>query len=279
MCKVNWTKKCSKDRDSADISLNIQGQLQQNKQIVAAEFTRYFPTVADNIGGMEASCLTEEKCYRHPGVSAISNRQMLSTFNIRSISREEILDALRGINPHKATGFDGLSPRMLKLVADEIAEPLTVVFNQVIQAREWPKEWKRGEWVPVYKKEDPQNIANYRPVTLLPAVDKIFEQLLCYQLRDKFETVFDNSMSAYRKYYSCETTLILLSEDRKYERDIGETVAILSTDMSKAFDSVHPTLLLAKVKAYGFSESALILMKSYFDGRENRSRVGMATSC
>ena len=131
--------------------------------------------------------MTEEKCYRHPRVSAIRHRQMPSTFNIRSISREEVLDALRGINPRKATGFDGLSPRMLKLVADEIAEPLTVVFNQVIQEREWPKEGKRGEWVPVYKKEDPQNIANYRPVILLPAVHKIFEQLICYQLRDKFE--------------------------------------------------------------------------------------------
>ena len=53
-------------------------------------------------------------------------------------------------------------------------------------------------------KEDPQNVANYRPVTLLPAVDNIFEQLLYYQFRDKFETIFDNSMSAYRKCYSCE---------------------------------------------------------------------------
>ena len=71
------------------------------------------------------------------------------------------------------------------MVAHEIAEPLTVIFNQAIQESEWPMEWKRGEWVPVYKKEDPQNVASYRPVSLLPAVDKIFEQLLCYQLRDK----------------------------------------------------------------------------------------------
>ena len=60
-----------------------------------------------------------------------------------------------------------------------------------------------------------ENVANYRPVTLLPAVDKIFEQLLCYQLRDKFETIFDNSMSAYRKRYSCETTVIRLVEENK----------------------------------------------------------------
>ena len=174
--------------------------------------------------------------------------------------------------------FDRLSPRMLKLVADEIAEPLTVIFNQAIQEKEWPKEWKRGEWVRVYKREDPQNLSNYRAVTLLPAVNKIFEQLLCYQLRDKFETIFENSTSAYRKSYRCETTLIRLVEDWKYERDTGETVTVLSTDMSKAFDSVHPVLLLAKLKANGFSESALNLMKSYFDERENRSRVGTATS-
>ena len=104
--------------------------------------------------------MTEKNCYRHPGVSAIRHRQMPSMFNFRSSSREEILDALRGINRHKATGFDGLSPRMLQLVADEIADPLTVIFNQVIQESEWPMEWKRGEWVPVYRKEDPQNVAN-----------------------------------------------------------------------------------------------------------------------
>lgn len=85
-------------------------------------------------------------------------------------------------------------------------------------------------------------------------------------------------MSAYRKCYSCETTLIRLVEDWKYERDTGKTVAILSTDISKAFVSVHPTLLMTKLKAYGFSESAFNLMKSYFDGRENRSRVGTVTS-
>lgn len=103
---------------------------------------------------------------------------------------------------------------------------------------------KKSVWVPVYKKEDPQNVANHRPVTLLPAIDMIFEQLLCNQLRDKFENIFNNSMSAYRKHYSCEKILIRVVEDWKCERDIDETVAILSTDMSKVFNSMHPKLKL-----------------------------------
>ncbi|PFX16114.1 Retrovirus-related Pol polyprotein from transposon 17.6 [Stylophora pistillata] len=131
-------------------------------------------------------------------------RDLYLQWKERSISREEVLDALRGINPHKATGFDGLSLRMLQLIANEIAEPLTVITDKVIQESEWPIEWKRGEWVPVYKKEDP----NYRPLTLLPTVDRIFEQLFCYQLRDKFETIFDNSMSAYPKRISFKETFL-----------------------------------------------------------------------
>lgn len=94
----------------------------------------------------------------------------------------------------------------------------------------------------VQEKEDSQNVANHRPVTLLPAIDMIFEQLLCNQLRDKFENIFNNSLSAYRKHYSCEQILIRVVEDWKCERDIDETVAILSTKMSKVFNSMHPKL-------------------------------------
>ena len=84
---------------------------------------------------MEASYLTEEKCYRHPGISAIRHRQMASTFNFRSISKEEVLDALRGINPHRATRFDRLPARMLKLVAYEIAEPFVQKKNLLHDSR------------------------------------------------------------------------------------------------------------------------------------------------
>ena len=79
--------------------------------------------------------MTEEKCYRHPGISAIRHRQMASTFNFRSITKEDVLDALRSINPHRATGFDRLPPRMLKLVAYENAEPFVQKKNLLHDSR------------------------------------------------------------------------------------------------------------------------------------------------
>lgn len=83
------SSKSTGDKDLTDISLNSQGQLQQDRQIVAEEFTRYFSTVADNIGGFEAACLTENKCYSHPGEIAMRNKHMSNSFNFKSISRRE----------------------------------------------------------------------------------------------------------------------------------------------------------------------------------------------
>ena len=75
-----------------------------------------------------------------------------------------------------------------------------------------------------------------------------------------------------------DTLLIRLTEDWKHVADKGHASVILSIDIAKAFDSLHPNLLLAKLKAYGLSDSALGLMRSYFDDRENRTRIGNHTS-
>ena len=103
-----------------------------------------------------------------------------------------------------------LPPRVLKMAAEQLATTLTTIFNQAIEENRWPSSWKRGEWIPIYKKEDPLNKVNYRPVTVLTAVDKIFEQLICRQLSEMFEPILDTFLSAYRKHFSCETTLIRL---------------------------------------------------------------------
>ena len=171
-----------------------------------------------------------------------------------------------------------LRRKAIKMTAELLATPLTTIFNQAIEENRWPSAWKRGEWIPIYKKEDPLGKVNYRPVTVLTAVDKVFEQLICRQLSEMFEPIFDTFLSAYRKHFSCETTLIRLTEDWKHAADKGHASVILSTDISKAFDSLHPNLLLAKLKAYGLSDPALGLMRSYFDDRENRTRVGNYTS-
>ena len=101
----------------------------------------------------------------------------------------------------------------------------------------------------------------------------MFEQLLGKQISDKFDC-----QSAYRKYRSCETTLVGIVEDWKKSKGEGMSVGILSTDMSKAFDSVHRPLLLSKLKSYDFNDGFVYMLNSYLSDRYNRVRLGSSVT-
>ena len=97
------------------------------------------------------------------------------------------------------------------------------------------------------------------------------------KLKD-FLSRLSDSITAYRKSHSCETTLVSLVEQWKLARDGYQCVAILSTDMSKAFDPLHPPLMLKKLRAYGFAENTVNLLPSHLSNRQNRIRLGSPAS-
>ena len=132
--------------------------------------------------------------------------------------------------------------------------------------------------MPVFKKEDPQNSSNYRPITVLPVVSKLFEKLLSDQITKQFDSCLHPGITVYCKRHSCETTLISLIEAWKSARDNRQTVKILSTDLSKAFDSLHPLLMISKLRAYRFQDELLDLIRSYLCDRQNRVKLGAIRS-
>ena len=87
-----------------------------------------------------------------------------------------------------------------------------------------------------------------------------------------------NSLTAYRKNNGNNTTLLRLVEKWTVDLDSRQVVGVLSSDMSKAFDSVSPPLLIKKLESYNFSGSALNLLRSYFSHRQNRVKLGSVTS-
>ena len=95
------------------------------------------------------------------------------TFTFTEISYGETAKALDGLNPSKYTGPDLISARILKLPAKELAPSLKKIFNLSITSGYYPK---RGDQVPVFKKDNKMEKKNYRPVTVLNAVNKVFEQ-------------------------------------------------------------------------------------------------------
>ena len=111
-------------------------------------------------------------------------------------------------------------------------------------------------------------------MTVLPILNNIYERVLSDQLSVYFKDILSDFISAYRKNYSCESTLLRLTEDLRAGLDNRELVAVISLDLSKAFDCVPHELLLAKLKAYGVAEQGVALLRNYLSGRSQRVKVG-----
>ena len=175
------------------------------------------------------------------------------------------------LNPRKSCSDTGLMPKLVKKVAEGIAPSVTNLYNRCIENSNWPAIWKRGELTPIFKKGDKHNVENYRPITTLSIIDKVFESLLSKQITHYFDPTLSPRLTAYRKNHSCETTIVTLTEDWKHAIDRKELVTILSTDMSKAFDSLCHNLVIKKLKAYGFTNQSLDLrdgpLETLWEGR------------
>lgn len=105
-----------------------------------------------------------------------------------------------------------------------------------------------GQITPIFKRDDELVKQNYRPVTALPCLNNIFEKLSSSQLEGFYNGRLSNFLSAYRKFSSCETSLLRHTEDWRRSRDKKELVGIVSLDLSKAVDNTVPhALFLAKL--------------------------------
>ena len=123
---------------------------------------------------------------------------------------------------------------------------------------------------PIHKKSEETDKANYRPVSLLTALSKVFERVMFDQMYEAFRCKLSHNLSGYLRGHSCCSALLKMTEDWRASR--REAVAAVAVDLSKAFDSVCHSLL-AKLTAYGFSGRALQLMTAYLRERKQRDKL------
>ena len=119
----------------------------------------------------------------------------------------------------------------------------------------YPNQLKNADVSPVLKKGDATDVTNYRPVSVLPAVSKIYERVLHIQLSGHFEHLLSPAMCGYRNEYSAQFALVALIEKFKESLDKGGYAGAMLMDLSKAFDTINHDLLIAKLHAYGVDKN------------------------
>ena len=151
---------------------------------------------------------------------------------------------------------------------------MTSCFNSCIDICKFPDELKLADIIPSFKKGSSTDKGNYRPISLLPVVSKVFERLLANQLEAYLDESFSKLLCGFRKSHSTQHSILHML--RKWQNCIankGKVGAIL-IDLSKAFDCLPHDLLLAKLSAYGIGSQSTKLLHDYLSNRKHRVRIG-----
>ena len=197
-----------------------------------------------------------------------------NTFTFSHVTMNDVLKALRSINIRKTTGCDLIPGKLIKERADFLCKPIQSLINKCIDTCTFPNALKLADVVSIFKKNDMLNKMNYRPISILSCISKIFEKLLISQLRIYFDDIFSQYLSGYRASYGCQDVLLHFINICKKALDDGNVCMALLTDLSKAFDCLPYRLLICKLRAYGLSVNACELLKSYFCERKQRVKLG-----
>ena len=175
-----------------------------------------------------------------------ANCEHSCTHRFDSFMHSEVLAQLLNLDVNKAAGSDGISASFLKEVANEIVDPLTVLYNKSIQSGVVPLDWKKSHVTPVHKGGDTSDSGNFCPISVVPVVAKILEKLIVYQLCGylKSHKLFHGHQGAYRCGRSSEQILLYAVDTIINSFDRGRVVCAAFLDLRKAFDSLDHSLLL-----------------------------------
>ena len=196
-----------------------------------------------------------------------------ASFKFQFLSNSEVKKEIENLDTEKSSTYGSIPATILKQSVNVYLPHLTNSINYSIQQSNFPQELKLSEVIPVYKKLDPLQKENYRPVSLLPHVSTIFERIVHKQITNYMTDKLAHSIIGFRKSHGTQNSLVVMLENWKRALDKGEYVSALFMDLSKAFDTINHDLLIAKLKAYGFSKEALKLMKSYLKNREQKMQI------
>ena len=255
-------------RNSVPDNMIINGLGWCDTQAIAEHFNSFFATV----GELNSRNITEhsDSSYR----DYLSER-IESSFEFRLVDSHDVKQIIKGIKTSQSNGHDGISSELIKLISNDIADSTTLIINQSLKSGIFPDQLKSAKVTPIYKKDDKKIITNYRPMSVLPVVSKVFETVIHEQLSDYFSSnnLFSAQQYGFRKNSSTELAALelidcLLAQLKNHMIPIN-----FHLDLAKAFDSLNHDILLDKLSYYGVNGTAKTLLKSYLSDRKQYVKI------
>ena len=166
---------------------------------------------------------------------------------------------MKKLRRKKAHGIDELPPNLLKDVASKISKPLAFIINKYLSSDTVPDLWKISKVTPLCQSDSKSDFSNYSPISVLPCLSKVLEQVVHRQLSNylKKHYLLKSSQFGLRPRRSTELAFNLLVDDIRKNIDNGLLTGVIHLDLSKAFDTLSHWYLLSKLPSYGISGNEL----------------------
>jgi len=196
--------------------------------------------------------------------------------NVALTIHEEMLgDLLQHLDVCKSMGPDGIHPRVLTELAEELAKLLSIIYRQSWLSGEVPVDWRLANVTPIYKKGRRVDPRNYRPVSLTSVPGKLMEQIILNVIMWHLQgnQAIRPSQHGFMKGRSCLTNVISIYDKVMCLVDEGKAVDVIYLDFSKAFDTVSHSILLKKLAAHGLDWRTLRWIRNWLGNRAQRVMV------
>jgi hypothetical protein len=195
-------------------------------------------------------------------------------------TQQDVVDLLSNLDVNKAYGPDDISPRVLREATPVIASTIRKIFNLSLSTGIFPTSWKLANVVPIYKKAEDFLTSNYRPISLLSILAKVFERVVFKYLFNYFRDNFMISLwqSGFLPGTSTVTQLVEIYDQFCKAVSAGKDIRVVFMDISKAFDRVWHEGLIYKLKGHGIKGTLLRWIQSYLADRKQRVIINGAKS-
>lgn len=236
----------------------IDGQIISNLQLVTERFGKYFQSVFH-----EPPCV--------PFCEDLRND--VPVLEIPSISPSMVSRAIAQLNTSSSPGSDGIPIFVLKGLSDVISPVLSSLFNWSLSSSDFPSVWKRSIVVPI-PKPGISELTNFRPISLLNSVSKIFEHIIYQSIHNHIFPFISPFQHGFMPGRSVSTNIASFLQDSASVIERRGQVDAIYFDFAKAFDKISHTVLLRKCRRMGFGLRMIAWLASYLAGRCFSVRFG-----
>ena len=271
------------------ITLVNKENIESNENEVGNIFNDFFSNIVKNLKIREYQCKNDlpnslsshpalqaiSKYRNHPSINNIRNSsQRFSSFYFSQVDTNTVLKENIQLSARKAVQDTDIPVKVLKENAEFFAEQICRQFNEAICSSKVPATFKFPSVAPIFKQR-PRNLKdNYRPISILPIISKIFEKLICRQLSNHLNNIFSKFQCGFGKGFNEQHWLLLMIDKWKKAVDSNKAFGALLTDLSKALDCICHDILVAKLQDYGLSLPALKMIQDYILNRKLRTKIG-----